>query len=148
MQDRPPFHLAFPVAGLAATRDFFTGVLGCGVGREDQRWIDFDFFGHQITARLSEAVHPVSTSQVDGKPVPVSHFRLVLDWQQWHKTAERLRRHGVNFLIEPCLRFAGQVGEQATLFVLDPSGNAIELKSFCDPARLFQRQGPGNATRC
>lgn len=147
MHDRPPFHLAFPVLDLAATRDFFTGVLGCRVGREDQCWIDFDCSGHQITVHLSDVVQPVPTNRVDGKPVPVRHFGLVLEWQQWRAVAERLRHQGVAFLIEPCLRFAGQVGEQATLFILDPSGNAIELKSFRDPSALLQRRSAADTQR-
>ncbi len=138
MDKPPPFHLAFPVVDLAATRAFFTGTLGCRIGREGERWIDFDFFGHQISAHLTDTMPRVATNEVDGKPVPVSHFGLVLDWQTWHALAERLRQQGVEFLIEPRLRFEGQVGEQATLFLLDPSGNAIELKSFREPSCLFR----------
>lgn len=133
----PPFHLAFPVADLAATRRFFTVILGCAVGREDSRWVDFDFFGHQITAHLVEKMPAVATNQVDGKAVPANHFGAVLDWQAWHELAERLRAQEVEFLIEPYIRFAGQPGEQATMFVLDPSGNGLEFKAFKNPSQLF-----------
>ncbi|NBC34578.1 MAG: glyoxalase [Alphaproteobacteria bacterium] len=137
----PPFHLAFPVTDLAATRVFFTEVLGCGVGREDGRWIDFDFFGHQITAHLvaPDALTAAPTNPVDGDDVPARHFGVVLDWEEWHAFAERLRGRGLAFLIEPHIRFQGEVGEQATLFVSDPSGNALEFKSFRNPDRLFAR---------
>jgi extradiol dioxygenase family protein len=137
----PPFHLAFPVTDLDATRAFYAGLLGCGVGREDERWIDFDFFGHQITAHLvDEHEHDrAPTNPVDGKDVPIPHFGAVLDWDVWHALAERLRQAGVAFIIEPHIRFPGQVGEQATMFLGDPSGNYLEFKSFQDPDRLFQR---------
>ena len=137
----PPFHLAFPVTDLAATRTFFTEVLGCRLGREDERWIDFDFFGHQITAHLvdPETVAAAPTNPVDGDAVPARHFGVVLGWEDWHSFAERLQAAGLTFLIEPHIRFAGQVGEQATLFITDPSGNALEFKSFRNPDRLFAR---------
>ena len=134
----PPFHLAFPVTDLVTTRAFYAGLLGCAVGREDSRWIDFDFFGHQISAHLVEAM-PASepTNIVDGKAVPVRHFGAVLDWDEWQALAGRLREVGTPFLIEPHIRFAGQLGEQATLFIQDPSGNGVEFKAFKDPQRLF-----------
>lgn len=136
----PPFHLAFPVTDLEATRAFYTGLLGCVVGREDARWIDFDFFGHQISAHLVDlAPEPGPTNEVDGKAVPVRHFGAVLDWDGWLALAERLRGADIVFLIEPHIRFAGQVGEQATLFIQDPSGNGLEFKAFKDPQRLFAR---------
>jgi extradiol dioxygenase family protein len=135
----PKFHLAFPVIDLEATRLFYTSVLGCAVGREDTRWIDFDFHGHQISAHLSEQMPVVACNSVDGKQVPVSHFGLVLGWKQWHALAESLGGRNVDFLIEPHIRFRGQVGEQATMFLRDPNGNGIELKAFRDPARLFAR---------
>jgi extradiol dioxygenase family protein len=139
MNNRPRFHLAFPVVDLEATRHFFTMLLGCVTGRESDRWIDFDFFGHQITAHLCTRMPEVACNEVDGKQVPVSHFGLVLDWQQWQETVQRLREQDAEFLIQPHIRFEGQVGEQATLFLLDPNGNGIELKAFRDPARLFAR---------
>jgi extradiol dioxygenase family protein len=131
------FHLAFPVTDLEATRKFFVDVLGARVGRQDTRWVDFDFHDHQITAHLCATMPSVPTNSVDGKQVPVSHFGLVLDWQQWQSLADRLQASGIEFLIEPHIRFKGQVGEQATLFLLDPSGNGIEMKAFRDPGKLF-----------
>lgn len=133
----PPFHLAFPVDDLEATRRFYVDRLGCGVGRTSQRWIDFDFFGHQITAHLSPGEGGAArTNPVDGDEVPVRHFGAILPWDDWHELADRLRGR-IEFLIEPHLRFKGEVGEQATMFFLDPSGNAIELKSFQDPSQIF-----------
>jgi extradiol dioxygenase family protein len=139
----PPFHLAFPVSDLEATRRFYVDLLGCAVGREDARWIDLDFFGHQITAHLAPSPLPDAEASganaVDGDAVPVRHFGVILEWGAWHALTERLRAAGVRFEIEPRVRFAGQVGEQATCFFRDPSGNAIELKSFQDPSRIFAR---------
>lgn len=135
----PPFHLAFPVTDLEAARGFYAGLLGCPVGREDPRWIDFDFFGHQITAHLVDASAAPPTNPVDGEQVPASHFGAVLSMGDWRELSERLRAADADFLIAPTIRFAGEVGEQATMFVRDPSGNALEFKSFADPARLFAR---------
>lgn len=134
----PPFHLAFPVSDLARTRRFFTDVLGCSVGREDERWIDFDFFGHQVTAHLTEQMPAITTNAVDGKAVPASHFGAILEWDAWHGLADRLRGKSVEFLIEPYIRFEGKPGEQATMFVRDPSGNGLEFKSFRDRADVFK----------
>lgn len=134
----PPFHLAFPVHDLAAARHFYETVLGCRVGRTDPRWIDFDFFGHQITAHLKpEETAIARTNAVDGDQVPVRHFGAILDWADWEALGERLRAAGLDFLIEPHVRFKGQVGEQGTMFVKDPSGNALEFKSFRDKSRIF-----------
>ena len=135
---RPPFHLAFPVHELESARAFYAGLLGCPVGREDARWIDFDFFGHQITAHLASR-SGAETNEVDGDDVPVRHFGAILEWDAWHALADRLRADGVRFVIEPRIRFAGEVGEQATFFLEDPSGNALEFKSFKDPSRIFAR---------
>jgi extradiol dioxygenase family protein len=137
----PPFHLAFPVHDLAAARAFYGGILGCPEGRSSPDWVDFDFHGHQIVAHLApeEARRKPATSPVDGDAVPVPHFGVVLDMGEWTKTAERLRAAGVAFVIEPHIRFRGNVGEQATMFFFDPSGNAIELKAFADPSRLFAK---------
>ena len=136
----PPFHLAFPIGAIEPTRAFYQGVLGCAVGREAERWIDFDFFGHQISAHVvDEAEAAAATNQVDGKAVPVRHFGAILEWEAWHRLAERVRAAGIAFVIEPHLRFVGEPGEQATMFFLDPSGNALEFKSFRDPARIFAR---------
>lgn len=137
----PPFHLAFPVRDVESTRAFYAGVLGCPVGRSAERWIDFDFFGHQLSAHVA-AEDALATNEVDGDDVPVRHFGLVLSMERWRTLAERLRAAGVEFLIEPRIRFAGEVGEQATLFVRDPSGNALEFKAFADPRRLFQSGMP------
>jgi extradiol dioxygenase family protein len=136
---RPPFHLAFPVNDLLQARHFYAGLLGCPVGRESERWIDFDFFGHQITAHLSEPGDAGAANPVDGDAVPVRHFGAVLPWAQWQDLAARLARDGLDFLIQPRIRFAGQAGEQGTFFIRDPAGNALEFKSFRDPGRLFAR---------
>ena len=133
-----PFHLAFPVADLDRTRAFYGGLLGCPEGRSSPEWIDFDLFGHQIVAHLApgRAEHH---NEVDGHDVPVPHFGVVLDWDDFHLLAARLREGGVKFVIEPGIRFAGQVGEQATMFFRDPSGNALEFKAFRDRAQLFAK---------
>jgi len=136
-----PFHLAVPVADLEEARRFYGGLLGCPEGRSSPEWVDFDFFGHQLVAHLdagSAARDPLH-NEVDGKHVPVPHFGVVLEWERWHALVERLRAAGVRFGIEPGIRFQGQVGEQATMFFQDPSGNALEFKSFRDPTQLFAR---------
>lgn len=138
MPNMPPFHLAFPVRDLEATRDFYTRVLGCRIGRRSDSWVDFDLYGHQIVAHLVPVPPGHHHNAVDGHEVPVPHFGVVLDWQDWQQLAERLRESGMEFVIEPTIRFAGQVGEQATMFFLDPSGNALEFKAFRDPAQLFE----------
>jgi extradiol dioxygenase family protein len=136
----PPFHLAFPVHDLAAARRFYGELLGCPEGRSSSEWVDFDFYGHQIVAHLApdEAGHQ-STSAVDGDAVPVRHFGAVLALDVWQALADKLKRAGVRFIIEPHVRFQGEVGEQSTMFFLDPSGNAIEFKAFRDPSRLFAK---------
>ena len=136
-----PFHLAFPVLDLASTRTFYAQSLGCPVGREAERWIDFDFFGHQISAHLVDAMPSLPrTNAVDGDSVPTTHFGAVLSMGAWELLAERLRAAGVPFLLPPRVRFAGLPGEQGTFFVLDPSGNALEFKAFGDLASLFARE--------
>lgn len=138
MTSLPPFHLAFPVDDLAVARQFYIGLLGCREGRSADSWIDFDFHGHQIVAHLApRQASPAYSNPVDGHDVPVPHFGVVLDWRAWHELADRLRAVDIDFVIEPYVRFAGQVGEQATMFFLDPSGNALEFKAFRDSARLF-----------
>ena len=133
-----PFHLAIPVNDLEQTREFYCELLGCSVGRTSEIWIDFNLFGHQLTAHLKpEETGSAVANEVDGKQVPVRHFGVVLGWDAWHKLAERLRAKNVDFIIEPYIRFKGETGEQATLFFLDPSGNALEFKSFKDPTHLF-----------
>ena len=135
-----PFHLAFPVHDLEAARGFYGGLLGCPEGRSAEDWIDFDFFGHQIVAHLDPTMEPRPHSNaVDGHDVPVPHFGAVLPIERWRELAERLGAAGVEFVIAPTVRFAGQAGEQATMFFLDPSGNALEIKAMRHPANLFAR---------
>lgn len=135
-----PFHYAFPVHDLEAARAFYGGILRCPEGRSDATWVDFDLYGHQIVAHLSPSQAGVRNhNPVDGHDVPVPHFGVVLSMDQWREIADRLRAAKVRFVIEPGIRFAGQVGEQATLFVLDPSGNALEFKAFADMSRLFAK---------
>ena len=137
---RPPFHLAFPVADLEATRRFYVERLGCRQGREAATWIDFDFFGHQISAHLKpEECRTGSHGQVDGVAVPLRHFGAILAWDDWHALAARLEAAGTAFIIEPQLRFEGEPGEQATMFLADPSGNALEFKAFQDERQIFAR---------
>jgi hypothetical protein len=133
-----PFHLAFPVHDLAVARSFYRDILGCGEGRSSDHWIDFDFFGHQIVAHLSADAKAVTiTNPVDGHDVPVPHFGVVLAMPQWEDLAARVTAAGIPFGIAPHVRFKGQPGEQATMFFLDPSGNALEFKAFADDAMLF-----------
>lgn len=135
-----PFHLAFPVTSLQNARAFYGGILGCPEGRSSDDWVDFDLYGHQIVAHVApdEAGHH-RTSAVDGDDVPVRHFGVVLPMGEWNELAARLRDAGVEFVIEPHVRFQGEVGEQATMFFLDPCGNALEFKAFADPSRLFAK---------
>lgn len=135
-----PFHLAFPVTSLSHARRFYGDLLGCPEGRSSDEWIDFDFFGHQIVAHLApqEAGHK-STSAVDGHNVPVRHFGVVLTMPEWDVLAAKLRAAGTTFVIEPYVRFKGEVGEQATMFFLDPCGNALEFKAFADRSQLFAK---------
>lgn len=142
MRDLPPFHLAIPVHDLAESRAFYGGVLGCAEGRSAERWVDFDFFGHQLVCHVSgnAPAGVAHTNPVDGHDVPVPHFGAVLDMDTWQDLAGRLEAAGVEFVIGPHVRFEGQPGEQATMFLLDPSGNAIEFKAFRDVAgQLFTR---------
>ncbi|SAL36687.1 VOC family protein [Caballeronia concitans] len=136
----PPFHLAFPVHSLAAAREFYGDLLGCPEGRSSNEWVDFNFYGHQIVAHLApDEVGHRSTSAVDGDAVPVRHFGAVLSIPQWEALAEKLKAAGTRFIIEPHIRFKGEVGEQATMFFLDPSGNAVEIKAFANMASLFAK---------
>ena len=136
----PPFHLAFPVHDLEAARSFYGGLLGCREGRSSDEWIDFDFFGHQIVAHLDPAMQARRHSNpVDGHNVPVPHFGAVLDMAQWRALADRLGAAGVEFAIPPTIRFRGAPGEQATMFFLDPSGNALEIKAMREAANLFAK---------
>jgi extradiol dioxygenase family protein len=138
MTDLRPFHLAIPVNDLKAAEDFYCGLLGCGKGRTSSRWIDLDFFGHQVTLHLVDEGGPTPrTNPVDGDSVPSRHFGVVLDMDDWRALANKLERAGCDFLIAPRIRFRGEVGEQATLFLYDPASNALEFKSFADPTQLF-----------
>lgn len=133
-----PFHLAFPVKDIESTRAFFGDLLGCEIGRSTDKWIDFNFFGHQLSAHVKpEELAQANTNAVDGKNVPVRHFGAILEWNQWHELADKLTEYGIEFVIEPYIRFKGEVGEQATMFFLDPSGNALEFKSFKDTSQIF-----------
>ncbi|MGE0582196.1 MAG: VOC family protein [Steroidobacteraceae bacterium] len=136
-----PFHLAIPVHDLATARAFYGVLFGCAEGRSSDEWVDFDFFGHQLVAHLDPAAgaKPAHHNAVDGHDVPVPHFGVVLAWPDWEALADRLRAAGTRFVIEPGIRFRGRVGEQATMFLHDPSGNALEFKAFRDPSTLFAR---------
>ncbi len=139
-----PFHIAFPVDDLAAARHFYGTVLGCPEGRSSDIWIDFNFFGHQIVAHTKPEAAPrnlasFNSNPVDGHDVPVPHFGVVLTQSDWEALAERVKAAGVQFVIEPYTRFKGQVGEQSTMFFLDPAGNALEFKAFADLSQLFAK---------
>jgi extradiol dioxygenase family protein len=132
-----PFHLAIPVKELLQTREFYRDILGFKEGRTSDHWVDLDFFGHQLVLHLSASGSQNHSNPVDGKNVPVPHFGVVLEWQQWHDFRDLCLTKEIEFVIEPYIRFAGQTGEQATMFFLDPSGNALEFKAFKDPNELF-----------
>lgn len=132
-----PFHVAFPVRDLAETRHFYETILGCSIGRTADRWIDFNLFGHQVTAHLCDQLPSVPTNPVDGKQVPVQHWGVILEMADWQALADALQDQGVEFVIEPYIRFKGEVGEQATMFLLDPSGNALEFKAFQQDQSIF-----------
>ncbi len=135
-----PFHLAFPVHDLQAARQFYGELLGCPEGRSSDEWVDFNFYGHQIVAHLApDEVGHRSTSSVDEHNVPVRHFGAILAMDEWQQLADKLKAAGTKFVIEPYVRFKGQVGEQATMFFLDPSGNALEFKAFGDRSQVFAR---------
>ena len=134
-----PFHLAFPVNNLDTTREFYTNVLGCKEGRSSDRWIDFDMYGHQVVAHLIDSMEKVETNPVDGDDVPASHFGVILTMEDWNSLSSRLKESGQEFIIEPHIRFKGEPGEQATMFFLDPCGNAIEFKAFNDDKQIFAK---------
>ncbi len=134
----PRFHLAFPVKDLEQTLHFYRDILGCKTGRSSDKWIDFDFWGHQVVAHLSpEDAGKSASNEVDGHAVPAKHFGVILEWDDFDKLAQRLIHHGISFVIEPYIRFKGLPGEQATMFLLDPSGNALEFKAFRDESQIF-----------
>jgi extradiol dioxygenase family protein len=140
MKALTPFHIAFPVDDLDKARTFYGRTLGCPEGRSSESWIDFDLFGHQIVAHLAPRKASEIHNPVDGHDVPVPHFGVVLEWDDFHVLAERIRKAGVKFQIEPYIRFKGLPGEQATMFFYDPAGNALEFKSFRDFKQLFAKQ--------
>lgn len=137
----PPFHLAFPVHDLDAAREFYGKLLGCEEGRSADTWVDFNLYGHQIVTHVtpSASAAPQESNPVDGHNVPVPHFGVILPWDKWEQLAENLKAAGIKFVIEPYVRFEGQTGEQATMFFLDSSGNALEFKAFRDPEELFRK---------
>jgi extradiol dioxygenase family protein len=140
MSNIQPFHVAFPVSDLKVTRNFYVNKLECTEGRSSPSWIDFNLFGHQIVAHLSpNEVNDVEKSEVDGKMVPVRHFGVILEWDQWYVFANMLQSKTIEFIIEPYIRFKGESGEQATMFFLDPSGNALEFKSFKNKSHIFKK---------
>ena len=140
MESTPLFHLAFPVHDLAQSRAFYGDLLGCPEGRSSDAWVDFNFFGHQVVAHLAPGeTRPAARSKVDGDDVPVRHFGVILSMDQWHTLADKLKAAGTRFIIEPHSRFKGLPGEQATMFFLDPSGNALEFKAFGDMAQVFAK---------
>lgn len=140
MSQFKPFHLAFPIRDIAETRAFYGDLLGCEIGRSTDKWIDFNFFGHQLSAHIKpEELANANTNIVDGKNVPVRHFGAILPWGEWHELADKLKSNRIEFVIDPYIRFQGEVGEQATMFFLDPCGNAIEFKSFQDETQIFAK---------
>ena len=132
-----PFHLAFPVTDLNTTRSFYKDVLQCNIGRSSDKWIDFDMFGHQVVAHLVEENDHPATNSVDGDSVPASHFGIILTIDQWNQLKQHLQQFDIKFIIEPKIRFKGEPGEQATMFFLDPCGNALEFKAFKDDKQIF-----------
>ena len=135
-----PFHLAFPVKNIESTKFFYKEVLGCEIGREDKKWVDFNFSGHQLSAHLKpDELKKTKENPVDGKSVPVRHFGVILPWDKWQLLSKKLIKINTKFIIEPYVRFEGEVGEQATMFFLDPSGNALEFKSFKDSSQVFAK---------
>ena len=141
MNKTQPFHLAIPVHNLAECRDFYNNVLGCTEGRSSEHWVDFNFFGHQLVIHYKpkSETEELHTNLVDGKNVPVPHFGVVLEWNSFEKLSKQLKSKGIDFIIEPYIRFEGEKGEQATLFFLDPSGNALEFKAFKNIDQLFAK---------
>lgn len=136
-----PFHLAIPVSELETNRTFYRETLGCKEGRSSDHWVDFDFFGHQLVLHVQERDRSSEGkgNQVDGKDVPIPHFGVVLEWDVFESFSEELKRKGIDFIIEPYIRFKGKTGEQATMFFKDPSGNALEFKAFKNIDQLFAK---------
>lgn len=144
MTELRPFHLAFPVRDVEEARRFYGGILGCPEGRSADDWVDFNLFGHQIVAHFKPPIAENQTSSshhnpVDGHDVPIPHFGIILEMDDWKALRDRVVAAGIEFKIEPYIRFEGEVGEQATMFFLDPSGNALEFKAFHDLSQLFAK---------
>jgi uncharacterized protein len=137
---RPLFHLAFPVVSLEATRNFYVDILGCRVGRASENWIDFDFFGYQITAHKVAGAGPSAANPVAGQDIPIPHFGLIMSWEDWHRAVDHMNYIGVSFRVAPHVRFKDLPGEQATFFLEDPSGNCLEFKAFRRPEEIFTPQ--------
>ncbi len=136
----PPFHVAVPVTSLEASRAFYGELLGCPEGRSDEHWIDFNLYGHQFVCHYASQAAPSASNEVDGERVPVPHYGVVLNWSDWEALAEKLTKANADFILEPGVRFTGLPGEQATLFIADPSGNVLEFKAMRNPANLFSKQ--------
>jgi len=132
-----PFHLAFPVSNIKETKEWYTKILGCSLGREAERWIDFNFFGHQISAHLSETLDSITHNEVDSKQIPSRHFGIILNPSDWSILAKRITDLKIDFKVKPYTRFKGEKGEQSTLFIEDPSGNYLEFKSFKNDEMIF-----------
>ena len=140
MKSIPRFHLAFPVHDLSEARIFYVDILGCNTGRESDKWIDFDLFGHQIVAHLSPGdCSPVETNSVDMDNIPCRHFGLILDWKDWETLQNRIKKLDIGFLVEPKIRFKSKPGEHRTFFIIDPSGNALEFKTFKKDSMVFEK---------
>jgi len=141
MKKLPPFHVAIPVHDVQLARAFYRDVIGCPEGRSDEKWVDFDLYGHQfvIHHKPKNEAEETHTNAVDGHQVPVPHYGVVLEWEDWEALAAKLKAHGMQFVIEPYIRFEGQPGEQATMFFLDPCGNALEFKAFKDLSQMFAK---------
>ena len=133
-----PFHLAIPVSNLEKSRHFYKDILGCSLGRSSDEWIDFNFFKHQLVIHQSNSIQDPKYNSVDGHDVPIPHFGVILDWEQWHKFYNRIKDE-IEFVIEPYIRFKGQTGEQATMFFLDPDNNALEFKAFKNDKMIFEK---------
>ena len=133
-----PFHLAIPVSNLEKSRHFYKDILGCSLGRSSDEWIDFNFFEHQLVIHKSNSIQENKCNSVDGHDVPIPHFGVILDWEQWHKFSNRIKDE-IEFVIEPYIRFKGQAGEQATMFFLDPDNNALEFKAFKNDKMIFEK---------
>ena len=133
-----PFHLAIPVSNLEISRHFYKDILGCSLGRSSDEWIDFNFFKHQLVIHQSNSIQEQKYNSVDGHDVPIPHFGVILDWEQWHKFSNRIKDK-IEFVIEPYIRFKGKTGEQATMFFLDPDNNALEFKAFKNDKMIFEK---------